>query len=146
MEATGDNNVGLATGEWERYFQHAKVATDKLNNDKSTKSKATTMGTFLARNVDREIPIEVRGRIGKATLRKVEGRSRKVRYHFEIVWDDVVEGARPDQVPPATSRPHATAPMPARSEPQPPVEAVAPREGVEGSRDLSDETGNSEPW
>jgi hypothetical protein len=45
------------------------------------------MGNFLARNLEREVPIEVEGRAGTARLNAAAARGRQRRYYFEVRWD-----------------------------------------------------------
>ncbi len=81
---TDVNKVALPAGEFENVFRDAGVLTDALNNAKSAKSKSTQMGRFLATNVDREVPINVNGRSGKAKLCMTQGRAKQKLYHFEV--------------------------------------------------------------
>src|SRR5207248_1459824 len=55
--------------------------------------RATRIGQFFGPLLGREVPIQSRGRTGKAVLRVTEGRSKERRYYFEVFWDDV---PRPD--------------------------------------------------
>ena len=81
------NAVGLPAGEFEKIFLKAYVLTDALSNAKSAKSKATKIGNFLTSKVGREVPINVNGRTGKATLCMRQGRARQKVYFFEVLWD-----------------------------------------------------------
>jgi hypothetical protein len=79
--------IGLTPGEWEDLFRRAGVQTDALDGNKSHRSRATLLGNFLARNLDREIAIEVDGRTGTARLRAADAGKRQRRYYFEVTWD-----------------------------------------------------------
>jgi hypothetical protein len=74
--------------DWERFFHKAGVRTEELGGCKGRRAKSIRIGQFLSPLVGREVPIEVRGRTGRAVLRSVPGRSRTKRYVFEIVWDE----------------------------------------------------------
>ena len=80
--------LGLPAAEWLSSFRSAKVEIERLDAAKSARSRATIIGNFLARMLDREVPIEVDGRAGKATLRKSTGRARAKLYFFEVAFDD----------------------------------------------------------
>jgi hypothetical protein len=79
---------GLPARDWEPLFRKVGVERDRLDVAKSERGKTTILGNFLAQNVDREVPIAVNGRTGKATLRMKKGRSNTKQYYFEIVWDE----------------------------------------------------------
>jgi hypothetical protein len=79
---------GLAAKEWLEIFRRTGVEQERLEHAKSDRGRATIIGNFLGRQINREVGIEVNGRAGKATLRSVQGRSGKTLYYFEIVWDD----------------------------------------------------------
>jgi hypothetical protein len=79
---------GLPAGEWLNIFRSAKVEVERLDATKSARGRATIIGNFLARMLNRSVPIEVDGRPGKATLRKEAGRARKQLYYFEVVFED----------------------------------------------------------
>jgi hypothetical protein len=70
------------------FFRGAKVEAERLDAAKSSQGRATIMGNFLARMVDREVPIEVDGQAGRATLRSAPGRGGKKLYWFEVMFDD----------------------------------------------------------
>jgi hypothetical protein len=79
--------AGLPAGEWLNIFRGAKVEAERLDAAKSAQGRATILGNFLARMVDREVPIEVDGRTGKATLRTAPGRGGKKLYWFDVAFD-----------------------------------------------------------
>ena len=111
----GTKQIGVPAGNWEALFKKAGVETDRLDAAKSEKARTTILGNFLAQNVGREVPIEVKGRTGKATLRMNVGRGRQKHYHFEIRWDDAEDSQSnklhdkvPDQEPaPTKTKGHA---------------------------------------
>jgi hypothetical protein len=78
---------GKPAAEWGRYFRQAGVLADKLENTKSARAKNTVLGNFLAQNVGREVPIEVRGRTGTARLCCKHGRANQKRYYLQVTWD-----------------------------------------------------------
>jgi hypothetical protein len=108
---------GLAAKEWLGIFRKVGVEQERLEHAKSDRGRATIIGNFLGRQIDREVGIEVDGRVGKATLRSVKGRSGKTLYYFEIVWDDA-------QPTPENTTPEDPAP---EGEPQPARRAAAVR-------------------
>ena len=79
--------AGLPAGEWLNIFRGAKVEAERLDAAKSAQGRATIIGNFLARMVDREVRIEVDGRTGKATLRTAPGRGNKKVYWFDVIFD-----------------------------------------------------------
>lgn len=87
----------LAARDWEAYFRKAKVRIDDLEACKSSKSRTIKIGLFLSPNVDRAVPIEFKGRTGKAVLRVVKDRAKEKRYFFEVTWDDQGAEARPQR-------------------------------------------------
>jgi hypothetical protein len=78
----------LSPKDWEPYFRKAKVRVKDLDDCMSNKAKTIKIGHFLSPNVNREVPVEVQGRAGKAVLRVEEGRAKGKRYFFEVTWDD----------------------------------------------------------
>jgi hypothetical protein len=78
----------LTPKSWEPYFRTARVLVEDLDACKSARAKTVKIGLFFGRNVGREVPIEDKGRTGKAVLRVDEGRARERRYYFEVMWDD----------------------------------------------------------
>jgi hypothetical protein len=79
---------GWPAGDWERLFQSAGISVDRLEETKSLKSRNTILGNFLAQHVGREVPIEVKGRSGRATLSMRTARSKKKCYFFLVTWDE----------------------------------------------------------
>lgn len=78
--------LGRTAGEWEQLFVQAGVRVEELTNSKSSRAKAVKIGQFFSPLVARQVPIEVQGRPGTATLRMVSGRGNEKRYYFEIRW------------------------------------------------------------
>jgi hypothetical protein len=78
---------GKPAAEWDKYFRQAGILTDKLESTKSARAKNTVLGNFLAQNVGREVPIEVKGRTGKARLCCKHGRANQKRYYLQVTWD-----------------------------------------------------------
>jgi len=108
VTVTGSNsNPSLTASAFEKHFRQAGVLIASLDAAKGQRSKATIIGGFLAQHIDREVPIEVAGTTGKATLRCVRGRSNSKRYYFAVTWDDELGGvAASTRVPPtAPDRP-----------------------------------------
>ncbi len=79
---------GLPAAKWEILFKKAGIEREKLEATKSERARTTIIGNFLSQNVGREVPIEINGQIGKATLRVVVGSAKQKRYFFEILWDE----------------------------------------------------------
>ena len=143
---------GLLPSEWEAIFRRAKVRVESLEEAKSLRARATHIGNYLAQNLDREVPIQVNGRTGKARLRFLEAGRKQRRYFFEVEWDDELQldASAPVVPPPPQSpaqmrrsklkrkrKPRETRPArtPARSNPQ---------SSVKPTRD--NKSGNSEDW
>jgi hypothetical protein len=80
--------LGIPAGEWQKIFRDAGVEKERLDAAQSDKGRATIIGNFLGRQINRPVDIEVNGRGGKATLRSAPGRSGKTLYYFEIDWDE----------------------------------------------------------
>ena len=59
---------GLPAGKWESLFKKVGIEKEKLETTKSEAARRTIIGNFLSQNVGREVPIEINGRTGKATL------------------------------------------------------------------------------
>ncbi|HEX3599858.1 MAG TPA: hypothetical protein VHU84_06920 [Lacipirellulaceae bacterium] len=120
---------------------------ERLDAAKGEQGRATVIGNFLARMVNREVRIQVDGRTGKATLRSVPGRSRKVRYYFETFWDDYQ--SEPDADGESTPKPASPKTrVPDRSRPR---EETTPGPPRESPIDRSPVTGlmpgrNNEAW
>lgn len=79
------NSAGRPPGEWEMVFRRAGVLIDELSTTHSNRAKATRIGKFLGRHVEREVPIEYQDCPGIARLRVVGARSRQRLYRF-VVW------------------------------------------------------------
>ena len=75
---------GRSAKDWERVFARAGIRADKLGDCKSAHARATKIGQFLGRSVDREVPVCVEGRTGTAILRRKQGRARAQCYYFEL--------------------------------------------------------------
>lgn len=92
-EATAEPpaSPGLAATDWLNAFRGARVESERLEAAKSARSRATIIGNFLARMVDREVPIEAEGRTATARLRSATGRARTKLYYFQIRFDDQSE-------------------------------------------------------
>jgi hypothetical protein len=86
---------GAPASKWESLFKGAGIETERLDAAKSEKARTTILGNFLAQNVGREVPIEVKGRTGMATLRMNVGRGKRKQYWFEVRWDGAGD-ASPD--------------------------------------------------
>lgn len=86
--AENERHSGLTASQMEILFRRAVVMCDELNTSKGAKGKATVIGRFLSRHVNREVSIEVDGRAGRAKLCAGDGRSRSRLYFFEVRWDD----------------------------------------------------------
>jgi hypothetical protein len=80
----------LMAKDWEMYFRKAAVRVEELDVAKGNRARAIRIGNFLSPNVGREVPIEAKGRTGRAVLRLEEGRSKQKLYFFEVTWDDAV--------------------------------------------------------
>lgn len=78
---------GLPARDLVPLFRHANLLTEKLVENKSQTAKSTTIGGFLSPYIDRSVPIEAGSRQGRATLRRIQGRSRSARYRFDIEWE-----------------------------------------------------------
>jgi hypothetical protein len=94
---------GLSATDWGPLFRKAGVEIEKLDAAKSKQATATLLGSWLARNADREVAITVGDRTGKARLRIRKGRSKQKFYVFEVNWDEVDgDEARGPEVPPGS--------------------------------------------
>ncbi len=142
---------GLPPGQWEDLFRKARIQVEALDAARSRRARETLLGHFRARNLDREVPIEVDGRQGKARLRAVDAGRRQKRYFFEVSWDgegppDPRDRPAPD-APPSTPARGPTAEPPARrprpkERAGPPLAAVAA--GLPGP--ARNGSGNAEDW
>jgi hypothetical protein len=69
-------------------FVKANVLSKAMADTGSAKGKAVKIGQFLTPNVNRTVPIQVKGRSGRATLRAQAGtRGKEKLYYFEVSWD-----------------------------------------------------------
>ncbi len=107
---------GLPAGKWEPLFKKAGVEKERLEAAKSEKARTTILGNFLAQNVGREVPVEVNGQTGKATLHMIIGRAKQKQYLFEVVWDKP-EDKRPDK-PKGKSLSKPSGPQPVKTKSQ----------------------------
>ena len=78
---------GLPPGQWEGHFRTAGVLVEELDGVRSAQARATILGNFLSQNQDREVPIQVGDRSGRARLCVAGGDGKPRRYFFAIVWD-----------------------------------------------------------
>jgi hypothetical protein len=82
------NKKDMATAtDWLKYFGHADIMTKVLADISSERGKTIRIGNYLSPNVDRTVPIQVKGRSGSATLRRKKGSAHSKLYYFEVVWD-----------------------------------------------------------
>jgi hypothetical protein len=147
----------LAAG-WESFFRKAGVRVEDLNASKSNRTRAIKIGQFLSPHVNREVPVQVKGRTGKAVLRAEEGRAKEKRYFFVVTWDD-----EPTASTPVHDNSHTVAkPTPAEKRTPGPKrksrrgkKVKKPRAGVPApdkpaakgtAADKNNEAGNSEDW
>jgi hypothetical protein len=141
---------GLSPSKWEDMFRRAKVQVEALDAARSERARATLLGNFLSQNLGREVPIEVKGRTGKARLLAVNAGKKMRRYWFELTWDeeqpaDVRQEPVPDAEPITPTRNGAADPPARRPQAEgranQPVSAAAsrPRPGASGA-------GNEEDW
>src|SRR5262249_18526216 len=81
--------IGLKPGDWESYCVQAGILNSEGDTSarQSAHARSVRIGNFLSRFVDREVPVAVKGRTGKATLRVHKGRARAKLYYFEVRWD-----------------------------------------------------------
>jgi hypothetical protein len=78
----------IPAADWWRFFKAAGVREEELEMCKSAQARAIKIGQFLAPKVGRAVPVQVRGRAGRAVLRVEGGRSREKCYFFEVTWDE----------------------------------------------------------
>jgi hypothetical protein len=88
MPARKTKTPKMLPQDWEQFFRTANIRVEELDNRKSSRSRSIMIGQFLSPNVNREVPIAVNGRTGRAVLRVEEGRSKGKRYFIEVFWDD----------------------------------------------------------
>jgi hypothetical protein len=77
----------LPAAEWEKFLRVAQVRVSELDACKSERAKAIRIGKLLAPMVGVVVPIQVKGRTGRAKLVLIEGRGREKRYGLSIRWD-----------------------------------------------------------
>jgi hypothetical protein len=146
---SGMNNEqrrGLRPGELEPVFRRAGVLREALDRAKSEKAKATLIGNFLGKNMNREVSIEVSGRTGKAVLRQEPGPSKSKLYYFDVQWTEPAP-VPPDNQPPDVTPVPGTASVPqavAAEVPIPPCSPPATVTGPENSTPIA--AGNNEAW
>jgi len=79
----GATRLGLPAGEWVPVFEKAGILTDKLGLAPS-RSKATIVGQFFSKMVDRSVTVDAEPQQLTSTLRKHLGRSNKKLFFFEV--------------------------------------------------------------
>jgi hypothetical protein len=109
----------LTPQEWESLFRDAHLRVEELNGCRSNRSRSIFIGKFLSSLVNRELPVTIKGRTGRAVLRVEEGRSNSRRYFVEYFWDPPAEDTQEEA---ATSDP-----LPVVKQPQPPLPEQPPR-------------------
>ncbi|MBA4192401.1 MAG: hypothetical protein C0467_30910 [Planctomycetaceae bacterium] len=77
----------LPAADWLPFFVKADILAKALTGAHSMKAKTIKIGQFLSPNVNRTVPIQVRGRSGHATLRVKLGKAKSKLYFFEVTWD-----------------------------------------------------------
>jgi hypothetical protein len=122
-ESKYDKTFGLPPSKWEDIFRRAKVQVEALDAARSERARATLLGNFLSQNIDREVPIEIKDRTGKARLLAVDAGKNQRRYWFEITWDeerpaDVRQEPVPDTKPITPTRNGAAEPPALRPQPK----------------------------
>ncbi len=97
---------GLFAAEWVAIFAEAGVLDDGARGRPGRpRARQTRIGRFLARNLDREVRIDVDGRPAlAATLRRVEAGQRRRRYYFEIAFEGGDHDPRRSQARPQRPR------------------------------------------
>jgi hypothetical protein len=85
-----DVSDSLPAAGWISIFERAGILREQLRNG-SNHSRAIRIGNFFGPLIDREVPILLQGRAGRATLRVHEGRARSKRYGFEIAINEEPE-------------------------------------------------------
>jgi hypothetical protein len=88
MKDPKQNEVtGLPPAKWQDHFRTARVLVEELDGARSAQARATILGNFLSQNQDREVPIQVGDRSGRARLCVAGGDGKPRRYYFAIAWD-----------------------------------------------------------
>jgi hypothetical protein len=121
---------GLLASEWETLFRKGRVEVPGLDNAKSQQAKATVIGSFLSKNVDREVPVEVLGHPGRARLVPADAGRRQTRYSFSFTW----EGNPPPPQARFVGGPHDPSGLPGRE----PRDPNRPRQSIRPGRDTGD--------
>jgi len=145
---SGANNVqttGLRAGELEPVFRRAGVLREELERAKSVKSKATLIGNFLSKNLNREVAVEVNGRLGKAVVKQELGAARAKFYRIEVSWTD------PAVVPPGPQAPSdsstlGTVVIPTAADVVAAAATCPHTPTVSGSESTLNTSGNAEAW
>lgn len=94
MTAT-TNNRRWPPNQWLPLFLRAGVERDRFVTASSSRAKATIIGNFFGRNIDREVRVQVHGQKGTARLRMEQGRGRQKLYYFEVRLDGPPEEEQP---------------------------------------------------
>ena len=142
---------GLSPSKWEDMFRRAKVQVEALDAAKSERARATLLGSFLSQNIGREVPIEVKGRTGKARLLAVDAGKKQRRYWFEITWDeerpaDVRQEPVPDTKPITPTRNGAAEPPALRPQPKEASVDQPAASGTIATDPGASGAGNEEDW
>jgi len=142
---------GLSPSKWEDMFRRAKVQVEALDAARSERARATLLGSFLSQNIGREVPIEVKGRTGKARLLAVDAGKKQRRYWFEITWDeeqpaDVRQEPVPDAEPITPTRNGAADPPARRPRPREASVDQPAASGTIATDPGASGTGNEEDW
>ena len=144
-------NKKLPAADWLPFFIKADVLTKALAETHSAKGKTIKIGQFLTPNVNQTVPVQVKGRSGKATLRvEMKGHGKEKRYFFEVEWDSVVTPPAVKQQVKGTklsiskSKPGA----PKGTTPKPTPKAAAPKPTPTPTKPKSSvaKKGNNEVW
>jgi hypothetical protein len=144
-----DTERKLPAKDWERFFRQAGLLTDKPNSPMSRQACSIKIGLFLSPMVGREVPVEVNGRTGRATLRmKDVGRAKGKLYYLEVVWDDSVAAATPPARKGRTAREkRSPKPSPGKKGTRPaPSPAADKRSHGKAKPSRGQRRGNDEAW
>lgn len=135
---------GLPAREWESLFTKAGIEKDRLEAAKSAKARATILGNFLAQHVGREVPIEINGKSGTATLCMELGRAKSKNYYFKVRWDKL-DDTKPDKA--QSKAPHkATGRKPRETKMQRSSKIQSTAAPASKQRHPSPASGNDETW
>ena len=131
---------GMPAGGWEPLFRRASVQGPALEAAKSQQAKATLIGNFLSTNLNREVPIQVQSRTGRARLVAFDGAQRQKRYAFAMSWDAPAPRRLLGGLPPDRPGRDVPSPIAAISESRAPLTAKAstgqPPPGLQPDPDL----------